>query len=216
MKNEELEKLNINSEILKKATLKFENDKTYSNETNLLKECLILHKENKNINDIALKLGIIDITNSTHLSQYKSSISIYDLAKHIQNIKNIDVRLANGDVKLIDEIAATGNINLLSFASKFCFYQNRYIYKKDDYSIYDGVLANILPIIFKNEKYKNIDISYKNKKVELCNKTIFYISNYLKKYNYETFHNAIGYLLKDIKLKDKRWEFDRLIWHNNK
>lgn len=216
MRNDKLVKVNITSELLKKATIEFNKDKIYRMEFDLLTDCLNLHKKNDSIEAIALKCGIIDITNSTHLSQYKSYISIYDLAKHIKNIKNIDNRLKAGDETLVDEIAVTGHKNLLSFASKYCCYHNICIYGRDDYSIYDGVLSENLPVIFANPKYNDCYIEYKNKKVKLTNRRLFGISNYLKKYDYTVYNDAIGYILKDLKIENKRRQFDHLIWHYNK
>ena len=216
MKNKKLEKIKITSIELMKATNEFNNNITYKNEFELMKRCLILHKNNHDVCDIAIKCGIIDITNSTHLSQYKSDISICDLANHIRKVKNIDERIMNGDPTIVDDIAVTGKKNLLSFASKFCAYHNICIYGKDDFSIYDGILAENLPIIFTNKKHKDYKVYFKGKEVKLNNSTLFNISNYNKKYNYETYNEVIGYLLENIKLKNKRRQFDHLIWLYNR
>lgn len=216
MKNIKLKNIKITSAELMNATKEFNNNKTYKNEFELMKQCLKLHKLNNDVKDIAIKCGIIDITNSTHLSQYKSDISICDLVKHIKGIKDIDKRIMHGDPTVVDDIAVTGKKNLLSFASKFCAYHNICIYGKDDYSIYDGVLAENLPIIFKNKKHKDYKVYFKDKEVKLDNSTLFGISNYNKKYNYETYNEVIGYLLENIKLKNKRRQFDHLIWLYNR
>lgn len=55
------------------------------------------------------------MTNSTHLSQYKSQLSLYDLAKVILDIPAFDVRLAAGDPELVNIIAKNvGAINMFS------------------------------------------------------------------------------------------------------
>ena len=47
----------------------------------------------------------------------------------------------------VDKIANIigGKIKLFSFASKYCCYHNRMVYGRDDYSIYDTVVANTVP-----------------------------------------------------------------------
>lgn len=56
------------------------------------------------------------MTNSTHLSQYKNQLSLYDLAKVILDIPAFDVRLAAGDPELVNIIAKNvGAINMFFF-----------------------------------------------------------------------------------------------------
>ena len=50
---------------------------------------------------VAMKIGLIDITNSTHLSQHKSKISIVELANIIAAIPDVDERIKNGDPELV-------------------------------------------------------------------------------------------------------------------
>lgn len=80
---------------------------------------------------VAMKVGLIDVTNSIHLSQRKSKISMAELANIIAAIPNIDDRIAAGNSKVVNEIArSNGKINLFSFASKYCCYHNRNLYEK--------------------------------------------------------------------------------------
>ena len=80
---------------------------------------------------MAMKVGLIDITNSIHLSQCKSKISMAELANIIAAIPNIDDRIAAGNPEVVNEIArSNGKINLFSFASKDCCYHNRNLYEK--------------------------------------------------------------------------------------
>ena len=101
--------------------------------------------QTNDINNIALKVCLIDATNSTNLNRYKSKLSIYDIAKHIQNIKDFDTRVKSGDLTLVKEIANTGKINLFSFATKYCCYHNTLIYDRDDYFIYDSLIQEHFP-----------------------------------------------------------------------
>ena len=118
---------------VEEAHKKVMEDKVYGAEYFLLEKCLKKYPENTKIDVIALKIGLIDVTNSTNISRYKERLSVYELAKHILNIKDIDERIKQGDPKVVDEIAnfkstATGKItNLFSFASKYCCYHNSFV-----------------------------------------------------------------------------------------
>lgn len=88
-----------------------------------------------------MKIAVIDVTNSTHLLQYKSKLSLYDLAKLILEIPDFDKRLEKGDPELVNIIARNiGAVNMFSFASKYCTYHNVEVYGRDDYSIFDGIV----------------------------------------------------------------------------
>jgi len=107
--------------------------------SNYGKEGLIIHDVlnafplHNDLNTIAMKIAVIDVTNSTHLSQYKSKLSLYDLAKVILEIPNFDERLARGDPELVNIIARNiGAVNMVSFASKYCTYHNVDVYERDD------------------------------------------------------------------------------------
>ena len=79
--------------------------------SNYGKEGLIIHDVlnafplHNDLNTIAMKIAVIDVTNSTHLSQYKSKLSLYDLAKVVLEIPDFDERLAKGDPELVNIIA---------------------------------------------------------------------------------------------------------------
>ncbi len=60
------------------------------------------------------------MTNSTHLSQNKSKISMVELANIIASFPNVEERIAISDSEAVNEIArSNGKINLFSFASKY-------------------------------------------------------------------------------------------------
>ena len=118
----------------------------YGLENELISRCLHKFPGNTYPDLVAMKVGLIDITNSTHLSQHKSKISMVELTNIIAAIPDIDDRIATGDPEVVNEIArSNGKINLFSFASKYCCYHNRDIYGRDDYSILDTVLKEYLP-----------------------------------------------------------------------
>ncbi|WP_207720114.1 hypothetical protein [Clostridium algidicarnis] len=142
-----------------------EQHKVVGASSNYGKEGLIIHDVlnafplHNDLNTIAMKIAVIDVTNSTHLSQYKSKLSLYDLAKVILDIPNFDERLAKGDPDLVNIIARNiGAVNMFSFASKYCTYHlqvnfegfinffrlNNYVFEKEykiknHFSYYEGV-----------------------------------------------------------------------------
>ena len=172
----------------------------YGKESKIIHDCLTRYPENVDLNIIAMKIALIDVTNSTQLSKYKSKISLYDLAKFIKEIPNFDNRLETGDPELVRIIAKNNNsINLFSFASKYCCYHNVEIYEKDNYSIYDSFVRDTLPYYCK----------------EITRNTI---ETWRKTYDYESFNNCIGKLLdkKNINIDFRRRKFDHFLWYQNK
>lgn len=119
----------------------------------LLKKIITERPKNAgaDISDIAIKIAMIDITNSTHLSVQRNKVSLCELAEIIKGIQDIDARLEEGDPAVVEDIAHgtqgedADGFNSFSFATKFCCYHNRFVYGKDDYSIFDNNVAGILP-----------------------------------------------------------------------
>lgn len=139
----------ITNELLEDAHQKVKATINYGREDSLITDCFVRFPENTDVTVVAMKIGLIDITNSTHVSQHKSKISAVELAECIVRIKDIDERIKNGDPEVVNEIArCNGKINLFSFASKYCCYHNKNLYGKDDYSILDTVLKEHLPDYF--------------------------------------------------------------------
>lgn len=179
---------------------KVEESSNYGKELELIRD--IFRKNDfaktNDINNIALKVCLIDATNSTNLNRYKSKLSIYDIAKHIQNIKNFDARVAKGDLKLVKEIANTGKINLFSFATKYCCYHNTIIYDRDDYFIYDSLIQEHFP-----EYNPNI--------------TSNQINNFREQMQYEEYHKCLdSFLIANGIAEDipkRRRMFDHFIWY---
>ena len=97
--------------------------------------------------------GFLDIikkindTNSTRLSEDEQKA----FAKYIGAPKNeILERIKKGDPDVVNDLAEAGthtkNRYNFSFASKFCTYISRYVYKEcDKFTPYDNILQNILP-----------------------------------------------------------------------
>lgn len=176
------------------------NSTNYGKEALIIRDVLNTFPRNDDINTIAMKISVIDVTNSTNLSRYKSKISLYDLAKVILEIPNFDERLAAGDPELVNIIARnTGAINLFSFASKYCTYHNVEIYEQDDYSIFDGIVKETLP------RYKK---GLTKSKLEAWRTSFDYVS----------FNNCIGEVLdaNNIHLPFRRRKFDHFLWYANR
>lgn len=108
---------------------------------------------NTDITDILIKASTLNDFYSTNI------MSIYPVAKHILSL-NIDSRLQNGDISLVDEIKRVQMnnkiINNYSFATKYCSHHNSL-----DYPIYDSYVDEILRY-FRNtdnfSKFSNDDL----------------------------------------------------------
>ena len=195
----------ILDEAYDKAVVK---DHTYSNENKLIKDVLLRFPDNNDVNIVAMKIALIDVTNSTHLHQYKTNINLLELAEFITN-KNLDFdnRVKLGDESLVVDIAKNiGKINLFSFASKYCFYHNTMLYKKDDYAKFDGIVKDWLPLYA--QKY---NVSYKDEKL-----TTRTLENLRKTFNYSEFKKIVKDVLKSITTSNKIAKFDAVMWYYNR
>lgn len=172
----------------------------YGKENELITECFRKYPLNNDINIVAMKIGLIDVTNSTNISRFKSKINVAELASIIASIPNIDERIKDGDFKVVNEIAkSNGKINLFSFASKYCCYHNMNVYEKDDYSIFDSVLTKILPKYFNDIKSRTFE-------------------KWRKNIDYKSYNEFIGNKLDELGITTpyKRRKFDYFIWFRNR
>src|SRR5574344_470395 len=88
----------------------------YGKESELIHTCLAAYPKNDDIKIIAMKIALIDVTNSTQLFKQKAKVNLYDLADLISKIPNFDKRISEGDPELVALIAKnTGKVNLFSF-----------------------------------------------------------------------------------------------------
>lgn len=172
----------------------------YGPENELITRCLQKFPTNTDPDMVAMKIGLIDITNSTHLSQHKSKISMVELANIIVAIPNIDARIKAGDPEVVNEIArSNGKINLFSFASKYCCYHNRNLYGRDDYSILDTVLKEYLPRYFD-------DITQGQ------------IQKWQNDFDYKSYNDYITHKLDEfcITVEHRKRKFDHFVWYKNR
>lgn len=181
------------------------NNSQYGPEQDIIRDVLCKYPYNTDIIEVAMKVSVIDVTNSTQLSKYKSYISLYDIAKIIAGISDFDERVAKGDESLVEEIAGKSKdlgVNLFSFASKYCHYHNWFVYERDDYSIFDSVVGKHLSTYSLTEN--PISVTTPNK--------------WRKKIDYKAFNGYIAQILDaaGITIPERRRYFDHYVWFNNR
>ncbi|MCK9482274.1 MAG: hypothetical protein M0R38_11005 [Bacteroidia bacterium] len=97
---------------------------------------LELSPNNDNISDILLKVSVLNDFYSTNI------FKVFPVAKHILSL-NIDERLSNEDLTLVDDIKRVDMgdrvLNFYSFASKYCSH-----HKPRSYPIYDSYVDKVL------------------------------------------------------------------------
>lgn len=172
----------------------------YGKEMKLISRCLKRFPNNTDADIVAMKVGLIDITSSTHLSQHKSKINMVELSEIIASIQDIDARIKAGDPDVVNEIAkSNGSINLFSFALKYCCYHNKYLYERDDYSIFDKVLKEHLPLYFSDVTKTQIE-------------------KWRKEYKYKEYNDYITKKLDElgITVEFRKRKFDLFVWYKNK
>lgn len=72
------------------------NDDTYGNETRIIRDCLKKYPNNTEKEIVAMKVGLIDVTNSTNISRYKHHLSVAKLVDLLMEIHGFDKRLEEG------------------------------------------------------------------------------------------------------------------------
>ena len=172
----------LNDNKLDEAFKAVSKDKTYSHEYSLIVDMLKKYPKNDDILITAMKVALIDVTNSTHLHQHKQAINLLEVAQLICDKKlNFDKRVQAGDLDLVNDIANNGKKNIFSFASKYCFYHNSIVYSKDDYAKFDGIVCKCLP------KYaEQACVKYKGRRLSTNA-----LLNLKTNYNYNTFVEII-------------------------
>ncbi len=185
-----------------------ERDLRYGEEAKIISNCFNAFPKNEDSNVIAMKIALIDMTNSTNLNKHLSRIYLTELIEKIKSC-NFDERVVAGDVSLVSELARN-EINLFSFFSKYCLYHNYYVYERDDYVIFDGVMKNHIGsylsyYVYMGKIYRSSQI--KNA-IELMRIT----------YDYKGYLALIDTILSlnNIQGKGKHRKFDWFVWYNNR
>lgn len=106
---------------------------------------------NCNIDEIYAKIAALDKLYGTNVHH------LYDVAKHIYSIPDLDKRLNKGDLAVVNEITQVpvidkhGNekiYNFYSLATKFCMFSN-----PEAYSIYDSYVEKVLKEFNKIDRF---------------------------------------------------------------
>ena len=172
-------------------------DPGYGSDYALIDSILNRFPDNNDPELVALKIALIDMTNSTNIGRHRQKIIVRELADIIVGIKDFDSRLQQGDPDLVSIIArCNGRINLFSFASKYCTYHSVDVYGRDDYVILDSVVKEALP------KY-----------VYGLHKAT--IEQWRITYNYRAYRQCIDDLLdaNEIHIPFRHRKLDHYLWH---
>lgn len=181
------------NKVIEEYLHKFDNDKDYQRyylADNAIIKLFDKFPDNKNLEDILLKISVINDLYSTNI------YATYLLAEHIQSL-NIDKELKKGNSNLVNKIASGHGIkstkskkdrNFYSFATKYCNWHNR-----NEYPIYDSFVDKIL------KEYRNKEDFYKFKGADL---------HFFEKFkeviqNFKEFYGLNKYDLKQI---------DKFLW----
>ena len=114
-----------NAEVTLCSTYRNSNMTDYVENEHAIEMLLKAHPSSSvfNFNDVLVKCAVIDRFYSTNI--YGNDLN--KLARHIVSITDIDVRLKNGDLSLVNDIASCPTVSsyYLSFASKYCNWHNQ-------------------------------------------------------------------------------------------
>ena len=138
------------NDLLDKYIDKFNNDERYYPADQAIINLFDAFPENKRIEDILLKLSVINDLYSTNI------LGTFKMAKHILQL-DIDEGLRQGDPDIVHQIA-TGHdirtkindkeINFYSFATKYCNWHN-----KASYAVYDSFVHKVLMAYKRRDKF---------------------------------------------------------------
>ena len=187
---------------LEQAEQDVTNHPKYGPEQKLIEEIIKKHPKNDDLYWIAIKVSVIDLTNSTQLTNYKRYLSLHDIAQILINIPSLDQDIMTGKVSIVNRIARKCKkygVNLFSFASKYCCYHNVFAYGRDDFSIFDNVVSQHLyefstPL---NPLRKTTPEGWR------------------VKIDYQAYNDYIGKLLDErgIRINGRRRMFDHFVWN---
>lgn len=189
--------LKLTAEMLEKEHEIVLADPGYGTDYALISSVLNRFPDNTDPEFVALKIALIDMTNSTNIGRHRQKIVVSELADFIVGIRDFDARIRQGDSSLVPILAKNlGRINMFSFASKYCTYHAVDIYGKDDYVIFDKVVKEALP------KYvSGLHVSTVNRwRIEL---------------NYTAYKKCIDDLLdaNGIHIPFRHRKLDHYLWH---
>lgn len=179
-----------------------------SSTLNLVKQ----YKNEQSKENLEKIIKAIDKQNSTHLSvsgnKKGDNQGIKNTVDYIFDkigVDELNKQIKEGNSSLVDKIAmnSINNRYVISFASKFCTYMSRYMFNDDKFSIYDGIIASILPYYY----YKYGD---DKEKIIINNKI-------MQKKGYQWYSSIIDTVIKGAtnieKYEISRKDLDHLLWY---
>ena len=193
---------------LDETALRVNSDPRYGEEAAIINSSFNKFPRNDDDSIIAMKIALIDMTNSTNLNKHLSKVHLTKLIDKVMNCK-FDERVAAGDDSLIGELAKN-EINLFSFFSKYCLYHNYYVYQRDDFVIFDGIMQNHIGQFISFYEYKGK--TYSATQIKNC------VEKMRLTYDYKGYLNLIDSILisNNINSADKHRKFDWFVWYNNR
>ena len=203
----------ISNKDLERTAERVKSDKKYGREGILIDSALKQFPLNHDKAIVSMKICLIDLTNGTNLMRNLGKDGgIYDLAEQITKV-DFDKRVSNGDLSLVNELAKWTKEklgkNLFSFISKYCLYHNVHCYNRDDFVIYDSVLATQMYQYISKEDYQMLTghTLYKNS-----------IKKYKNNFQYEEYKKVIDFILtkNEISVEKPHRKIDWLIWYENR
>jgi hypothetical protein len=200
-----MQTMKITEDELEKTARLVKSDPRYGEEAATIASCFNKFPKNVDSDIIAMKIALIDMTNSTNLSKHLSKVYLSRIVSKIMN-SNFDERIKVGDASLVSELARN-EVNLFSFFSKYCLYHNYYVHKRDDYAIFDVVIKQHIGKFIAYYEYNGK--TYRQPQLHRC------VDEMRQTYDYEGFLLLIDTILdaNDINCCDKRRKLDWYVWY---
>ncbi len=118
-------------------------------ENELLVRCFKKYKHNTDPDTVAMKMALMEFVDPTFSPQQLRGIDLAAFSYSTMKMPNLDARISRGDPTAVNDIAMRGGgKHLIPFAAKFCCYQNRIVYGRDDYVMLTPTMKKILPQAF--------------------------------------------------------------------
>ena len=160
----------------------------YVDQEKSLDKLFTTFNSNTDLIDVLIKVSCLNDFYSTNI------FSVYDVAKHIRSIRNLNSRLVAGDLTLVNEIADVKSLNktFYSFASKFCSH-----HEPDKFPIYDYYVEKVLMYF----KVKGSFDKFKKENLKEYRRFYAILENFRK------FYSLTNFTIKEI---------DRYLWLTGK
>lgn len=238
---DELENLGVTPESLNYINefMNRGNNRYTADENTVFEDALRQNPLNKDPATVAMKIALVDMTNSTNLSRLlgdkefsmrgkkieRKVFTLSELISKIVSISDFDERVKQGDISLVSELtrwSKDNGTNMMSFFSKYCLYHNNCIYKRDDYSIFDSVLQNCIGKYLTPDEFAQVLPERKLRQNQtIASAVCSAICQMRSDCDYEAYWKLIDDILKLKGITDdntpfKRRKFDHFVWYLNR